>query len=71
MITKCLSVDAKPMGILVVALHPGWVQTDMGGPRAKESVSACVEKLLNVMATLDGDDKTGQFLNNKGHVIPW
>ena len=31
MVAKNLSIELDPSGILVVAMHPGWVQTDMGG----------------------------------------
>ena len=43
MISKCLSSDLKDDGILTCLIHPGWVQTDMGGPNAKTSRNESVE----------------------------
>lgn len=37
MLTCCLAEDFKKDGILVMSLHPGWVQTEMGGPRVIQS----------------------------------
>ena len=43
MISKCLSSDLKEDGILICLVHPGWVQTDIGGPNAKLSTTESVE----------------------------
>lgn len=34
MAMKNLSLELKDEGILVMAMHPGWVLTEMGGPNA-------------------------------------
>ena len=70
MINKSLSVDLKPSGILAVVLHPGWVQTEMGGAGALISTETCVTGLINVMAGL-GEADSGRFISFKGESIPW
>jgi len=70
MITKSLSVDLKPHGILAVALHPGWVQTTMGGPNALISTSTSVAAMLGTLHALN-ESNSGGFLNYDGAVIPW
>lgn len=48
MLTRCLAEDLKKDGILVMSLHPGWVQTEMGGPKVIES--ACYECVFTFMS---------------------
>lgn len=31
---RSVAIDLKPRGIIIGLIHPGWVQTDMGGPKA-------------------------------------
>jgi len=70
MITKSLSVDLKPDGIIAVALHPGWVQTELGGPNALINTATSVAGLLKTMSGLN-EETSGSFLNYDGAVIPW
>ncbi len=67
---QCLAVEAKPFGITVVALHPGWVRTDMGGPNAPLTAP---ESAAGLIATLDGLtlENTGSFLDYRGQAVPW
>jgi NAD(P)-dependent dehydrogenase (short-subunit alcohol dehydrogenase family) len=60
---------ASPRGIAVLSLHPGWVQTDMGGPAATLTVAQSVAGLANV---LEAEHPTAhRFLNYDGREIPW
>ncbi|HYX32970.1 MAG TPA: SDR family oxidoreductase [Oligoflexus sp.] len=68
MVTRSLSVDCP--WLIAVALHPGWVQTDMGGSNAPTSVEESISGLTRVIANLRADD-SGQFRNFKGQTLPW
>ena len=70
MVMKSLSIDLKPYGISVVTLHPGWVQTDMGGSNALISAQTSVSGLRKVIADLNLGT-TGQFIAYDGKPIPW
>ncbi|XP_059713286.1 C-signal-like isoform X2 [Haemorhous mexicanus] len=73
MLSKCQSVAYKEHGILCIALHPGWVQTDLGrsgGEAPPVTVDDSVQGMLKVLSSLSEKD-TGAFLDWEGNVIPW
>lgn len=53
-----------------VALHPGWVQTEMGGPGAAITVERSVADLRATVAALT-PAHNGRFLNHDGSPLPW
>jgi NAD(P)-dependent dehydrogenase (short-subunit alcohol dehydrogenase family) len=70
LLAKGLSVTLAPRGIIVVALSPGWVKTDMGGPTASLTPEASVRGLRKVLAGLRRED-SGKFFSYDGSSIPW
>ena len=59
-----------PQGATCVAVHPGWVRTDMGGAGADLPVEASVAGLRATLARLSAADN-GSFLDYDGTPIPW
>jgi NAD(P)-dependent dehydrogenase (short-subunit alcohol dehydrogenase family) len=53
-----------------VALHPGWVRTDMGGAGADLSVADSASALRATLAALRPEDN-GRFLNVDGTPLAW
>ena len=62
-----MALDGKA---LCVALHPGWVRTDMGGPDADLSVEESAASLRRVLAGLTPAQQ-GAFLGPRGETLPW
>ncbi len=69
-IMKSMGSDLGKRGIIAVALHPGWVQTDMGGANADVAVTDSVAGLRQVIAGLTADD-AGGFFAYDGQRMPW
>jgi NAD(P)-dependent dehydrogenase (short-subunit alcohol dehydrogenase family) len=57
-------------GIGVVMLHPGWVQTDMGGKDAPMTVDESSAAIVSTIQALTLDD-TGRFIRWDGGEHPW
>ena len=70
MLVKGLAVTLASRGIIVVALSPGWVRTDMGGAQAPLTPENSVQGLRKVIAGL-GKTDSGRFLSHDGSQIPW
>lgn len=69
-VVKSLSLDLAGDGIVVLAFHPGWVQTEMGGPNALISTEESVRGLKQLLTTA-GSENSGHFFNYDGSEIPW
>jgi len=70
MLSRSMSELLKGKGIIVVAVSPGWVRTDMGGAGAPLSPEDSVRGLRKVLAGLRPQD-SGRFFSHDGSAIPW
>jgi NAD(P)-dependent dehydrogenase (short-subunit alcohol dehydrogenase family) len=67
---QCVAAELRPLGVTVVAMHPGWVRTDMGGPEAPLSTPESVAGLITTIDALTIEN-TGSFLDWRGRTMPW
>ncbi|HEU4401044.1 MAG TPA: SDR family oxidoreductase [Candidatus Polarisedimenticolia bacterium] len=70
MASRNLAHDLKTSGILSVALHPGWVRTEMGGSDAPLGVEEAVSALIHAIDALT-PDQSGGFFDRLGKPQPW
>jgi NAD(P)-dependent dehydrogenase (short-subunit alcohol dehydrogenase family) len=70
MVTKCLSIDLQDRGVIVAAVHPGHVATDMGGRQAALDPAESVAGVLAMAQRLSVDD-SGGFYAHDGSSLPW
>ncbi|MCE2782058.1 SDR family oxidoreductase [Limnohabitans sp.] len=72
MVVRCSQAELSD--ITVLAIHPGWVQTDMGGAGATltPEQSACsLRQTLNHVLEQRDPQHRGAFLNHDGQTLPW
>jgi NAD(P)-dependent dehydrogenase (short-subunit alcohol dehydrogenase family) len=70
LLAKGLAATLEARGIVVVALSPGWVKTDMGGQGATLTPQVSVRGLRKVLGGLRRED-SGKFFSYDGSQIPW
>ena len=65
-----LALDVRGSGVVAAVLHPGWVQTRMGGSSAPLSPEKSVIGMRQVIERL-GPDDSGGFFSYDGSTINW
>jgi len=65
-----LALGWRDRPVTLALLHPGWVQTDMGGPQAPLAVEESVAGMRRVIADLPRA-ASGSFLDQRGDPVPW
>lgn len=68
---KSMAIDlGRKYQIWCAPIHPGWVRTDMGGPRADLDPANSVAGMRQVIASLD-KERAGRFWMYDGSELPW
>ncbi|NMH64043.1 SDR family oxidoreductase [Shewanella salipaludis] len=69
-VSRSMAIDLAADGISVVALHPGWVRTDMGGPQGLIDTEESTRGLKALLDKLT-PDQSGGFFDYRGNAVPW
>lgn len=69
-VTKSLAIDLHAKKIIVIALSPGWVKTDMGGVNAPLYPEESVTGIRQVLNSLTLED-SGSFITYDGKRLAW
>ena len=69
-LSRSLAASLGGKRITVLAVAPGWVRTDMGGPNAPLSVEESVRGIVDVLDSRAGTGRHG-FVDYQGHEVKW
>jgi NAD(P)-dependent dehydrogenase (short-subunit alcohol dehydrogenase family) len=69
-LTRSLAIDLKPRGVILGVVHPGWVQTQLGGPHAQISPEESAAGLRKLAAEWSLED-SGDFRKWNGEPHDW
>lgn len=61
---------SREIEVPLILFHPGWVQTDMGGPGAQVAPPESVAGMRKLLAELT-PERSGTFVDFRGDTIPW
>ncbi|MBX9811714.1 MAG: SDR family oxidoreductase [Burkholderiales bacterium] len=68
-LTRTLAAELRDTNILVNSMCPGWVKTDMGGPKAPRTPEAAADTAV-WLATLPDGGPSGGFFRDR-QPLPW
>lgn len=68
MFSKCLAIEFP--NLTVISVHPGWVQTDMGGKGATTSTAESAKGILDLALNATKED-SAKFYDFKKRELPW
>lgn len=69
MATRALAADLRGAGVRVLAIHPGWFRSRIGGDAAPATAEHAAEQVLAIVDDLG--IPTGSFVGPAGERIPW
>jgi NAD(P)-dependent dehydrogenase (short-subunit alcohol dehydrogenase family) len=69
-IVKAAALELAPRGVIAIALHPGWVKTDLGGAGADIDAQTSVGGMRAVLERA-GARESGRFFDYTGKELPW
>jgi NAD(P)-dependent dehydrogenase (short-subunit alcohol dehydrogenase family) len=69
-VVKAVALELGQRGVVAIALHPGWVRTDMGGAGADIEAEASVTGMRDVIERA-GARENGRFFDYTGKEVPW
>src|SRR5688500_18526547 len=70
MVMRSAAIDLADRGITCIVVNPGWVSTDMGGPRAPLQPRESIHHLRRLFEKI-GPAESGKFFNHDGREYPW
>ncbi len=70
MVTRGMAAEFRPKGICVVAMTPGWVKTEMGGPNAPLKAEDSARGIARTITTLTME-KTSLFIERTGGAVKY
>jgi NAD(P)-dependent dehydrogenase (short-subunit alcohol dehydrogenase family) len=69
-IVKAAALELAPRGVIAIALHPGWVKTDMGGAGADIDAPTSVAGMRALLGRA-GARESGRFFDYTGKELLW
>ena len=70
MANTTIAHELRQTGIACIAIHPGWVQTDMGGPGGQLKPDQSASSILDTIDKLTIKD-SGRFMDYAGKALVW